>query len=194
MISKEISLNLSNGNKITLKNKSNINDLKCEDEKAVFNIFDSNHDGILSKDEFANVKYFSAGIFSVTENKNHTRIDYVEDVDNNNTPEYTSRWILNKEGRILDKINDINGDGKTDNHIAQTYSEDNEQTGYLEEDFEEGELVYSYAEVKKNGEMLTRTLGYKNGKKVLNYEIPNCWSINKVQNAFKELDGQSEIE
>ena len=192
MTEKEISLNLSNGNKVNLRAKLSINELKDE-EKVLFNIFDCDNDGILSKKEFANVKAFSAGIFSVEENKNHTKVSYVEDLDCNDKPEYTSRWILDEKGRIIDRTKDDDGDDIIDVHISQTYGENGELTGELEENFEKGELVYSYAVVTKDGETLVRTVGLKHGEKMLDYTMPKGWSLKRVENAFKELDGQSDI-
>ena len=192
MSGNEVSINLNNGNKVILR-EGQKGDQLTGDAKTMFNIFDVDNDGELSKMEFSGAKDFSAGIFSIKESENQTTVDYVEDTDKNTIPEYISRWVLDMKGRIIDRIKDRDGDGKTDIHIAVTYNDNGEMNGQLTENFENGNLVSSEAFTEKNGELLTRNIELdENGEQVTQLTVPDGWSVKDAQDAFKELDNNKE--
>ena len=109
-----------NGTELSLKSGTKISDIKSEEAKLVANIFDSNQDGILQKDELKNTD-FKAGVFTVHLGENKKSVHYTEDTDNNGKQEYTSDWFFDSDDKLVERTRDIDGDGNNDLRSQFTY-------------------------------------------------------------------------
>lgn len=152
-----------NGTTFSL-NTGKIKDIKSTEHQAIACIFDTNGDNILDKGEIAFAKEnFSDGVFNVCFKSKTTDVNFTV-TDYNNRTKYFSSWIIDDKSRIIDRVEDIDGDGIRDYHMNNVYS---------------GKRKISSTEYRKekdaNG-VIWETMEYfdsKNGKTIYTREIIN---------------------